>query len=328
MNRREGVWSQRHREIMKITSRRKGSLQWATAIWRTSEFRCSKRCKFQMRKLQWTRNERSSKSCQQGQLNSPLCHKNGLQWESVKEDSEAFAVFTEQGSSASQMTAAKVMNVIARLLDFAGQAADAVSAYTQVKMEDAPRLLKSSRVGISRYMDTSSTTQVVQILEQYRRPSGFSWEILVRTPTCRTLMVGTVRRSSVGTCMGESTEFGMLVLFIGNKDCSCRYTWTTSTWLERNRIWSPYGRNWWNWSILENQRHFLTTCIWDVFNVSASRTKGIIDEYRKNVRITNFCYSNWKMPGRETLHEKTVAWSYDMEGHAKKVRWKILWLGE
>ena len=24
------------------------------------------------------------------------------------------------------------------------------------------------------------------------------------------------------------------------------------------------------------------------------------------------------MPGRETPHEKTVAWSYDMEGHAKK----------
>ena len=172
-------------------------------------------------------------------------------------------------------------------------------------------------------MDTSSTTQVVQILEQYRRPSGFSWEILVRTPTCRTLMVGTARRSSVGTCMGESTEFGMLVLFIGNKDCSCRYTWTTSTWLERSRIWSPYGRNWWNWSILENQRHFLTTCIWDVLaerNLLLMNTEKMFESW-------NFCWSNWKMPGRETLHEKTVAWSYDMEGHAK-VRWKILWPGE
>ena len=40
------------------------------------------------------------------------------------------------------MTAAKVMNVFARLPGCAGQAADAVSAYTQVKMGDAPRLLK------------------------------------------------------------------------------------------------------------------------------------------------------------------------------------------
>ena len=34
------------------------------------------------------------------------------------------------------------MDVIARLPDCDGQAADAVSAYNQVKMEDAPRLLK------------------------------------------------------------------------------------------------------------------------------------------------------------------------------------------
>ena len=34
------------------------------------------------------------------------------------------------------------MDVIARLADCAGQAADAESAYTQVKMEDAPKLLK------------------------------------------------------------------------------------------------------------------------------------------------------------------------------------------
>ena len=50
--------------------------------------------------------------------------------------------FIEQGSSASQMTAAKVMDVIARLPDCDGQAADAVSVYTQVKLEDAPRLLR------------------------------------------------------------------------------------------------------------------------------------------------------------------------------------------
>ena len=60
----------------------------------------------------------------------------------LKDDSAAYAVFTEQGSSASQMTAAKVMGVVARLPGCAGQAADAVSAYTQEKMEDAPRLFQ------------------------------------------------------------------------------------------------------------------------------------------------------------------------------------------
>ena len=60
----------------------------------------------------------------------------------VKDDSGSYAVFTEQGSSASQMTAAKVMNIISRLPGCAGPAADAVSAYTHLKMDDAPTLLK------------------------------------------------------------------------------------------------------------------------------------------------------------------------------------------
>ena len=57
------------------------------------------------------------------------------------------------------MTAAKVMDIISRLQGCAGQAADSVSAYTQVKMEDAPKLFKISTIGMSRHLDSSSTTQ-------------------------------------------------------------------------------------------------------------------------------------------------------------------------
>ena len=59
----------------------------------------------------------------------------------VEYECGAFAVFTEQGSSASQITAAKVMDVI-ELPNCVGQAADAISAYTQVKMKDATTLLR------------------------------------------------------------------------------------------------------------------------------------------------------------------------------------------
>ena len=65
-----------------------------------------------------------------------------LRGDIVKDDSGSYAIFTEQGSSASQMTAAKIMDIISRLPGCDGQAADAVSAYTQVKMEDAHKLLK------------------------------------------------------------------------------------------------------------------------------------------------------------------------------------------
>ena len=68
-----------------------------------------------------------------------------LRGDTVKNDSGSYAVFTEQGSSASQMTAAKILDIISRLPGCVGQAADAVSAYTQVKVEDAPSLLKTPK---------------------------------------------------------------------------------------------------------------------------------------------------------------------------------------
>ena len=68
-----------------------------------------------------------------------------LRGDIVKDNSGSYAVFTEQGSSASQMTAAKIMDIISRLPGCDGQAADAISAYTQVKMEDTHKILKISK---------------------------------------------------------------------------------------------------------------------------------------------------------------------------------------
>ena len=60
----------------------------------------------------------------------------------VKDESGSYAAFTGQGSSASHMTAAKVLDVISRFRDCADEASDAVSAYTQVKMVDRSRFIE------------------------------------------------------------------------------------------------------------------------------------------------------------------------------------------
>ena len=79
----------------------------------------------------------------------------------MKDDSSAYAALTV-GSSASQMTAAKkVMDVVARPPGWAGQAADAASAYAFGKLE------KCSKVRMSRRKDTSSTTQMAEILGKH-----------------------------------------------------------------------------------------------------------------------------------------------------------------
>ena len=78
----------------------------------------------------------------------------------ARDDSGSYAVFTEQGSSASQMTIAKVRDIISRLPGCEGQAADAVSAKTQVKMEDAPTLLKVPKSECPDILDTSTKAQM------------------------------------------------------------------------------------------------------------------------------------------------------------------------
>ena len=61
-----------------------------------------------------------------------------LRGDIVKDDSGSHAVCTEQSSSASQMPAAKVMDIISRLPGCDRQAPDAISAYTQVKWKMFP----------------------------------------------------------------------------------------------------------------------------------------------------------------------------------------------
>ena len=77
-----------------------------------------------------------------------------LRGDTVKDDSGSYAVFTEQGSSASQMTAAKVMDVIARLPGCGRQAEDAISAFTPWSKWKMPhRYFKDSQIGRSRMED-------------------------------------------------------------------------------------------------------------------------------------------------------------------------------
>ena len=65
-----------------------------------------------------------------------------LQWANVSDGTGYKAVFAEQGASASQVAAAIFLDTKTRLLGMAGEANDAVSAYTQVHLSEAPRLLR------------------------------------------------------------------------------------------------------------------------------------------------------------------------------------------
>ena len=170
-----------------------------------------------------------------------------LRGDIVKDDSGSYAVFTEQGSSASQMTAAKVMDIISRLPECAGQAADAVSACTQVKMEDAPKLLKIPK---------SECPDIWIRLPRHKWPKSWKTQAFLLSEICR-FILWHVR-------LGEGFQIGNVSLFIVKKGYSYLCMWMTSTWLERNKTLIRCGKFSIKTFIWENQHPSLITCTWDV----------------------------------------------------------------
>ena len=108
------------------------------------------------------------------------------------------------------MTAAKVMDIISRLPGCAGQAAVAVSVYTQVKMEDAQKLFKIPKIGVSRHLDSSTTTQMAKIMVQYGRPSRSSWKEFVRSSFGRTFMGKAIIENPITARLGEVSNWECL----------------------------------------------------------------------------------------------------------------------
>ena len=112
----------------------------------------------------------------------------------VKDDSGSYAEFTEQRSPASQMTAAKVMDIISRL---PGQAADAISAYTPGQNGRCTIIVQNSKWPKSW---SSMEDPVVPLERKY-----------VRSSFGKTLKGKAIRESSSGKRMGKSSKLGMVI---------------------------------------------------------------------------------------------------------------------
>ena len=119
-----------------------------------------------------------------------------LRGDIVNDDSGACAVFTGRGSSASQMSAAKVIGCHCKTTRLHN-----IRLHPS-KIGGRSKIAQNSKFRVSRHLDTSSTTQMAQILVKHRRPSGCPRTKSVRTPTCRLR----VDRLSIGTWKGKSTE--------------------------------------------------------------------------------------------------------------------------
>ena len=151
------------------------------------------------------------------------------------------------------------MDIISRLPGCAGQAADAVFAFSQVKMEVAPKLLKILesecpdiwiRPPRLKWPNSwSSMEDPVVLLERnlYGHPlAGLLWERQFEKILLKILL-------------GKSSKIGNISSYTVRKNCSYLCMWMTSNWLQRNKILIRCGKYFW-----ENQHLSLIMYIWDV----------------------------------------------------------------
>ena len=334
-----------------VLSPTKVSVRWPNTIWFTNLFPCLKQRRFPMRKLQWTRNGKSSRRSQQGirkksrakrwfiskhketRRKSTLLHlwnfvtskKSGLrtQMAQIQRQSRApwwhcegrlrilcciygpmfVSVSKDDRNSNAMLPRMRRTSSRRSICLFSG------------KYWRCSQIIENSKIGVSRHLDSSTTTQMAKITVKHWRPIGLSWTNLVWPPSSRTVLGKTVRGSSIGTWMGKSTRLGMC-LFIEHKDYSYRYTWKPKKIAGKPNK-APMWKKLMKKLILTYQCQFLITYIWDAPNVNANRM--IINEEGTQMfesRIS--AAATEKLPRWEKPQAKTVEWSHDMEGHARK----------
>ena len=213
------------------------------------------------------------------------------------------------------MTAAKIMDIISRLPGCDGQAADAVSAYTQVKMEDAHKLLKVPKsecpdiwIRLPRHKwpkSWSTMEDPVVPLERnlYGHPlAGLLWERQFE----KLLLKHGWEKIPNWECLFVHREKGLfLSVYVDDIKLAGKKQNLDPMWKVLNKevdLGEPT-------SFLD---HVYLGCTQRQCEVS----KDIVDNYRTMFESRISAGGLDKLPFPQNI--RISSWSYDMAGHAKK----------
>ena len=178
------------------------------------------------------------------------------------------------------------------------------------------QIIENFKIGMSRHLDSSTTTQMAKIMVQSGRPSRSSWTESVRSPFGKTIMEKAILENPFKARLGESFQLGMSLRTQSKRIvliCVCgwpKVVWTeTRSWpdVESTQQRSRFGRtNIFPWS-----------CILGMHSKTMWNKQRYCWQLESQVWITFFRGRNWK-----SFHTLRIfvfpSWSYDMEGRAKK----------
>ena len=176
------------------------------------------------------------------------------------------------------------------------------------------QIIENSKIGVSRHLDSSTTTQMAKIMVQYGRPSRSSWAKSVWSSFGRTIMGKATWENSIETWLGENSKLGMSLCSSWKRIiliCVCG--WHKIGWKE-TKSWtdveSTQQRSW-----LVRTNIFLRSCI-----------LGLHSKTMCHVRIANFSGENRKItiPSKSSYFFMVLWYGWS----CKEVCGTILWVGE
>ena len=183
------------------------------------------------------------------------------------------------------------------------------------KNDRCSKIIENSQIGMSRHLDSSTTTQMAKIMVSMEDPvvllernlyghplAGLLWERQFE----KILLKYGWRKFPIGNAYSYTVK----------KDYSYQCMWMTSNWLERNKNINPM------WNVLNKEVDLgEPTSFFD--HVYLGRTqrqyeisKDIVDNYRTMFESRISAGGVEKLPFPQNL--RISSWSYDMAGHAKK----------
>ena len=207
------------------------------------------------------------------------------------------------------------MDIISRLPGCAGQAADAVSAYTQVKMEDAPKLLKIPNtecpdiwIRLPRHEWPKSLSGMEDPGVPLERNlsghplAGFLWERQFE----KILLKYGWEKVFNWECLFVHSEKGLfLSVYVDDFKLAGKKQNINPMWTVLNKEVD-----------LEEPTSFLDHVYLGCTQRQCEISKDIVDKYRTMFESRISAGGTDKLPCSENL--RISSWFYDMEGHAKK----------
>ena len=230
-----------------------------------------------------------------------------LRGDIVKDDSGWYAVFTAQGSSASQMTAANVMDIIIKTTRMRRTSSRRSIHLHSGQSVRCTNVLKKSKVRMSRCLDTSTETQMAKIILHCHPLAGLLWERQFE----KVFLKHGWEKVRNWECLFVKRERGLfLSVYVddfkqaGKKQNTCP-TWTML--MKDVDLGEPT-------SFLD---HVYLGCT----QTACKMSNDIVTNYRDMFESRIAAGAKEKLPTKAPAKPETntiFSWSYDMESHVKK----------